>query len=90
MDLRDDLWTDGFVSLVAVLGLPFYLGYVHAAVDTMLEYAIVAGLALALGERLIYSFYRGNAAEFAVCAGLRALAVMVWGGVSFGLAWWLV
>ena len=91
MDLFEDFWTDAAVSLIAVLALPFYLGYVHAHVDTMVEYAVVAGVALAHGERLIYTYCRDDGvSEFLFNAGLRSLAVLVFGGASFGLALWLV
>lgn len=91
LDLFEDLWTDAFVTFVAVLALPFYLGYVHAHLDTLFEYAVVAGAGLALGERLVYSYCKGDSlADFAFNAGLRAIAVLIWGGAAFGLALWLV
>lgn len=91
LDLFEDIWTDAAVAFVAVLALPFYLGYVHAHVDRLLEYAVVAGVALALGERLVYDYCKGdNLADFIFNAALRGLAVLVWGGASFGLALWLV
>src|SRR3546814_12822004 len=79
VDVSDDFWTDAGVSIIAVLALPFYLVYIHAPIDSMIEYAIVAGIGLALGERIVYAFYRnGNAAECALNGGLRELAVLRW------------
>lgn len=91
IDLYDDFWTDALVTFVAVLALPFYLGYLHAQIDSFVEYALFAGVALALGERLVYTYCaRDSVAEFAFNASLRAAAILVFGGASFGLALWLV
>src|SRR3546814_11752952 len=51
VDVSDDFWTDAGVSIIAVLALPFYLGYIHAPIATTLQYAIVAGIEFGLGER---------------------------------------
>src|SRR3546814_20331983 len=87
VDVSDDFWTDAGVSIIAVLALPFYLGYIHAPIDSMIEYAIVAGFGLALGERLAYAFYRhDNHPVSAFHAGLTHLAGLVWEGFSFVIA----
>ena len=91
MDLIDDLWTDLAVSAVAVLALPFYIGYLDSPFHDLLAYAVVAGICLATGERIIYTYHRDDGVlEFVANAALRTAAVVVWGGIAFALAIWLI
>jgi hypothetical protein len=91
VDLIDDIWLDAFVSLVAIIALPFYIGYLDSPFEDLLAYALVAGICLASGERLLYRYYRNDGVgEFVVNAVLRSGAVIIWGGVAFTLAIWLI
>ncbi|PWG02154.1 hypothetical protein [Sphingosinicella humi] len=91
MDLIDDIWLDAVVSLVAIIALPFYIGYLDSRFEDLLAYALVAGICLATGERILYKYYRDDGiGEFLVNAVLRSAAVIIWGGFAFGLGIWLI
>jgi hypothetical protein len=65
-------------AMAAAIGLPFYLGFVHAAVAQLVLYSGVAGAAMATGEFAEQVHLQGGGfrlfiADAAVWAGVIAL-----------------
>ena len=91
VDLIEDIWLDALVTVVAIIALPFYIGYLDSPFEDLLAYAVVAGICLATGERLLYRYCRNDGVErFLVNVVLRSGAVVIWGGLAFALAIWLI
>ena len=89
MNVADDHWDDIFVSFYAILCLPFYIGYLDSPVEFMLFYAIIAGLALEIGDRLVGRF-AGSLYDLLIETGLRAAGILIVGIIPFAVAIWLI
>lgn len=73
-------------SLFATVALPGYLGWLHQSVLSFLIYSVVAGMALAIGDRFTLSWLSGaNGLNFASYAGTRTLLVLIGGGIVYFL-----
>jgi hypothetical protein len=76
------------VAFAAVLVVPFYLGLVHWSVGQFLAYALIAAVAMALGEYLESRVgKRGSAPLFLHETMLWFLAVAGAGGAAYLIAW---
>ena len=73
-------------GLVAIVGLPAYIGWVDRAFGAFVVYALVAGLALAFADRLTITHLKGESAKaLAQHAVLRILTVALVGGAFYCL-----
>ena len=91
IDEDDAFWADLAASSVAVLALPFYMGYLHSPLRHLLLYALVAAIGLVIAEQLTHPTYRSHGVYGIMLGlGLRCGAVLIFGGVAFLLALWLV
>jgi hypothetical protein len=85
------LWSASRVQLVtaiaAAIGIPFYLGFVHAAIPQLVLYSGVAGTAMATGEFAEQSrFQRGGFRLFLTDAVLWFAVIALLGGVTYVFA----
>jgi hypothetical protein len=74
-------WIETGATLVAVLLIPFYMGFIHVGAFGAAAYAAVGGLAMAIGEQLQFEPRRPN---------IEASDVLLWSaaiGGSGGLAY---
>ena len=55
---KGEFWIEFIAVVIAVLLLPFYIGYIHIGLPGALLYTAAAGAGLALGEELQFSSYR--------------------------------
>jgi hypothetical protein len=76
-----------FVSISATALLPAYMGWAHVGVSGFLMYALVAGLALATGERLTTPFFdKITLSNYTGYAARRCRTVLIAGGAVYFLA----
>jgi hypothetical protein len=74
-------------GLVAMVGLPAYIGWKDADLGAFALYSFVAGIALAFADRLTVIHYRGESAAALVQHAIyRCLSVALLGGAIYGLA----
>ena len=85
------LWQGSRAELVtaaaAALGLPFYLGFVHAPVPQLALYSGVAGAAMATGEFVESPMLtRGGLRLFLTDVAVWAAVIGLFGGAAYLLA----
>jgi hypothetical protein len=82
------LWQGSKPELItataAAIGLPFYLGFVHAAVPQLVLYSSVAGAAMATGEFAEQAHLkRGGFRLFITEAAVWAAVIALLGGATY-------
>lgn len=71
-------------AVTAVIGIPFYLGFVHTAVPQLFLYSGVAGAAMATGEFAEAAhLQRGGLRLFVTDAAVWATVVAILGGMTY-------
>ena len=71
---------------VAIVGLPAYIGWADRTLGVFVVYALIAGFALAITDRLTIPHYRGESAQALFQhAVYRCLSVALLGGVVYSL-----
>ena len=90
MQRTEENWLDGIALLCVIVLLPFYIGYIDSPFEIMLFYALAAGVALTVADRLIHACNGKRFRDMIVNAGVQALAVLIFGLIPFGLAIWLI
>lgn len=74
-------------ALAAAIGLPFYLGIMHAPFPQLALYSGVAGAAMATGELVENPRFRQQGARlFAADAAVWAAVVAFFGGLAYLVA----
>jgi hypothetical protein len=86
-----DLWSETIGLLVAILLLPFYIGYLHLTLAQLLAYIVVAGAVLTAADHLRFASAKPvGAADLAMDFTLWAQAVLGLGLAAYLLALVLV
>lgn len=91
---KGEFWIESIAVVIAVLLLPFYIGYIHIGLPGALLYTAAAGAGLALGEELQFSSYHlsqlPDLPDLAGEIALWSVSVAVVGGIIYLLALILV
>ena len=90
VDLGYEDWISTLAVIAVVVLLPFYIGYVDSTVEILFSYAVVSGLALAVGDKLLSSEAAVGLRSMVLEIAVNAVAVMVFGLLPFALAIWLI
>ena len=84
MSIEETIAASG--GVVAIVGLPAYIGWADRTFGAFILYALVAGLGLALADRLTVTHFEGDSVTaLAQHAIFRFLTVALVGGAIYGL-----
>jgi hypothetical protein len=74
-------------GMVAILGVPAYMGWAGHSLGAFISYALVAGIALATADRFAVSDYKGESIKALFQHAIfRTVSVAVVGGLIYAVA----